>query len=382
MLAMGCAEGSGSDDYFGGFGKSDFYGTDDRQQILDARHPRAIEWARATAVVVNRSVLASTSAGFFSSVSTLGERQGLCSGERFASEPAFGFCSSFLVAPDLVATAGHCFKSTLCDEMAFVFDFYVGGASENLGAIPAENVYSCGQVVAHQWDNGLDYALVRLDRSTTGRTPFALQSTPPAVGSRVALLGYPSGILAKIDLAGEVLRIEGNRIRTSVDSFPGHSGGVMIDLATGAAFGVHVEGSSPSFVGAGSCNVTASCAQVNVSSDGPCNGAVETNVSAFSGCCDGGGGEPPPPPQPAPNAETCLPSGAPCELSRDCTNSMCACETVNATSESFVVPGKCTRDGCEDTQVLCALKCIDLAPLDSNGTQFAYAWSQPTCSDD
>lgn len=385
-FAAACAQGDRGDDFFAGFGKADFYGSDDRQQILDSQHPRAVEWARATAVIVNRSMLTSTGSDtVFASPSTLGERQALCQGERFASEPALGFCSSFLVAPDLVATAGHCFKQTLCDEMSFVFDFYVGGSSENVQAIPAHNVFACREVVAQQWGNGLDYALVRLDRPATGRVPFTLQSTPPAVGSRVALLGYPSGILAKLDTAGEVLRIEGTRTRTSVDSFPGHSGGVMIDLATGNAFGVHVEGSSPSFVGGGgACNVTASCAQVIVSSDGPCNGAVETNASAFAGCCDGGGGQPPPPPPdpPAPDDDTCLPSGAPCERARDCTNSMCSCETVNATTESFVIPGACTRDGCEDPQVLCALACVDMAPLDSNGHQFAYAWSMPTCHDD
>ena len=148
-----CAEGESSSPLPFGAGKADFYGNDDRQQIRDSQHPKAVEWARATAVIVNKAKLHSATADRVgASVSTLGEREGLCSDERFASEPAFGFCSSFLVAPDLVATAGHCFKSTLCDEMAFVFDFYVGGASGNVQSIPASNVYSCREVVAQQLD--------------------------------------------------------------------------------------------------------------------------------------------------------------------------------------------------------------------------------------
>jgi len=385
LLLSSCAKEPSDVDFFAGVGKGDFYGSDDRQQILDSPHPRALEWARATAVIVNRSMLGATTGGdLYASPQTLGERQGLRANAGFARGPVLGFCSAFLVAPDLVATAGHCFKQTLCDEMIFIFDFYIGGASENVDAIPAANAYGCREVVSQQYGDGLDYALVRLDRPALGRTPFVLQAEPPSVGSRVALVGYPSGIPAKIDTAGEVLRIEGTRTRTSVDSFPGHSGGVMIDLATGNAFGVHVEGSSPSFVSNGSCNVTASCAQVNVSTDGPCNGAVETNATAFAGCCDGGAGAPPPPPPdpPTPTDDACLPSGAPCERSGDCTNSMCACDTVNATTESFVVPGSCNRDGCEDPQVLCALECIELAPIDSSGNQFAYAWSMATCSED
>jgi hypothetical protein len=380
-----CAEPDGSEpSSWPGGGKGDYYGNDDRQQILDSQHPKAVEWARATAVVVNKVKLQSVSTDrIAATTSTLRERERLCSGERFAAEPSLGFCSSFLVTPDLVATAGHCFKTTLCDEMAFIFDFYAGGASDNINAIPASNVFTCREVVAQQWGNGLDYALVRLDRPTTGRTPFALQPTPPAVGSRVALLGYPSGILAKIDVAGRVLRHEGtdgSRIRTDVDSFPGHSGGVMIDLATGAAFGVHVEGSSPSYVGPGECMRTASCAEVTLDTGGYCGGAVETSVRAFQGCCDGNSPTPPPPPpDPTPTTDACLPSGAPCDTSAECTNAMCACESVNSTTSSFVVPGVCTANGCADLRVLCDQACSE---IDLDDLTFTTAWRFPTCEDD
>jgi hypothetical protein len=376
-----CAQASNEPSLWpSGSNKADFYGNDDRQQILDSRHPMAVQWARATAIIVNKSRLSTVGANRLgASVSTLGAREGLCTSERFADEPAFGFCSSFLVAPDLVATAGHCFKTTLCDEMAFVFDFYAGGASEDVQSIPASNVYECREVVAQQWGDGLDYALVRLDRPTSGRTPFALQAEAPAVGGRVALLGYPTGILAKIDTAGTVLRHEGTRIRTSSDSFPGHSGGVMIDLATGAAFGVHIEGSSPSYISDGSCARTASCPTVTLDTGGICDGAVETSASVFSGCCDGGTPPPPPPPIDPPSSELCLPSGAPCDASMECTNAMCVCETVNASSESFVLPGVCTADGCADVRALCDRAC-DAMVLD--GQRFVTAWTMPTCFDD
>jgi hypothetical protein len=378
-----CAEGEPSSPLPFGAGKADFYGNDDRQQIRDSQHPQAVEWARATAVIVNKAKLYAASAGRIgANVSTLAERERLCSDERFASEPALGFCSSFLVAPDLVATAGHCFKTTLCEEMAFVFDFYVGGASANVQSIPQSNVYACREVVAQQLGGGLDYALVRIDRPTTGRTPFALQSRPPAVGGRVGLIGYPSGIPAKIDTAGTVLRHEGtnaSRIRTSVDSFPGHSGGVMIDLATGAAFGVHVEGSTPSFISDGTCMRTASCPTVTLDTGGYCDGAVETSVSMFSGCCNGTTPPPPPPPDEPAATDLCLPSGAPCDASAECTNAMCACESVNVSSESFVVAGVCTATGCADTRALCDRACADMR-LD--GQQFTTAWTLPTCSAD
>lgn len=404
-----CATASEEASPFGPFGKSDFYGNDDRQQILDANDPRVAQWGRSIAIVVNRSILTSPGPGLVAaSVPTLGEKHELCSGERFADEPVLGFCSSYLVAPDLVATAGHCFKSTLCEEMAFVFDFYEGGASGKVSAMPRSSVFDCKELVARQYDGVLDYALVRLDRPVTGRTPFALQSASPAVGARVALLGFPSGILGKVDLAGKVVRVEGNRIRTSVDSFPGHSGGVMIDMATGRAFGVHVEGSTPSYVGTGSCTRAAGCASVTPDA-GSCQGAVESSVDAFSSCCGGS----PPTPVPATcvdrcgatqgtcacdlacvdrgdccgdfadvcetssTTRACLGGGAPCDASSDCSDVSCACDSERAVSESFVVPGQCTSSGCADLQKICAEACENMEPIDN--APFTLGWWMADC---
>ncbi len=414
LVMCGAACGSDVDDpaVFGPFGKGDFYGNDDRQQILDASDPRVAGWAGSIAIVVNRNVLTSSGSGrLAASVPTLGEKHDLCSGERFADEPVLGFCSSYLVGPDLVATAGHCLQSTLCEEMAFVFDFHEGGASGDVSAIPTRNVFTCAELVARQYDGALDYALVRLDRPATGRTPFALQAAPPAVGARVALLGFPSGILAKVDVAGKVVRVEGNRIRTSVDSFPGHSGGVMIDMATGRAFGVHVEGSTPSYVGTGTCMRAAGCAAVTPDGD-TCQGAVESSVDAFSACC--GGSPPGPVPTPATcvdrcgstagscacdlacvdrgdccgdfadvceagsTTRACLGGGAPCAASTDCSNAMCSCDSEHAISESFVVPGQCTQNGCADLQQLCADACENMEPVVAN-EHVTLGWWMADC---
>ena len=397
-------------------GKADYYGNDDRQQIPDAADPRVAQWARSIAIVVNRGILTSAGNGRIAAyVPTLGQSKSLCAGERFADEPVLGFCSSYLVAPDLVATAGHCFTETLCEDTAFVFDFHQGGASADVSAIPTSSVYTCKELVARQYENKLDYALVRLDRPATGRTPFALQASSPPVGARVGLLGFPSGVLGKVDLAGKVVRVEGNRIRTSVDSFPGHSGGVMIDLSSGAAFGVHVEGSSPSYAGIDGCTRAVQCPAVTPDA-GMCGGAVETSVDAFSSCCSTS--PPPPPPttppapatcvdrcgsqaepcacdlacvdrgdccsdfattcQPGSNTHACLGDGAPCNQAADCSDVMCACDSAHATSESFVIPGRCTPTGCADLQQLCAAACEDMQPVVGN-ERFSLGWWLPSC---
>jgi hypothetical protein len=352
-------------------GKADFYGSDDRQEILDAADPRVVGWARATAVVVSRTLLVPDGPGYYrAAVSTMGDRYNLCPGERFTDEPVLGFCSSYLVAPDLVATAGHCFEDAFCSDTAFVFDFYKGGASANVSAIPAANVFTCKELVARELRDGIDHALVRLDRPVRDRTPFALQPSPPAIGARVGLVGYASGTFAKVDLAGKVLRIEGDRIRTSLDSFPGHSGGVVIDLATGRAFGVHVEGSSPSYVAHGTCTRAVACDAATPDAES-CDGAVESSVAAFGSCVTA-------PDSCARDVTTasCVSDGAPCDTSQDCGDAMCTCESERATTESFMVGGRCLEDRCDDLFALCTRAC-DAYHLDN--LRFSLAWWKPVC---
>lgn len=385
-------------------GKGDYYGTDDRQQIRDATDPRVLDWARSIAIVVNAAKLRpSSSTKYAGTTSTLREREKLCSDERFANEPLLGFCSSYLVAPDLVATAGHCFTDAVCEDTRFVFDYYPGASAADPRAIPATSVFACREIVARQYGDGFDYALVRLDRPATGRTPFELQPTPPPVGAKVALLGFPSGMWAKVDVAGRVVQHAGHRVVTSLDSFPGHSGGVVLDLATGRAFGVHVEGSTPSFVADGTCSRTASCAEV-IPGGSRCWGATETSVDVFAGGT-GGGMQPPPVgscdgrcgAQTAPcacdracsargdccadiattcdlNANTlpCLGDTAPCSTSDECSHAMCTCEGELLVTESFLVTGQCAASTCTTTRELCRRACV--------AQGFAPSTWMPTCS--
>src|SRR5690606_25377246 len=57
-----------------------------------------------------------------------------CSSERFTEQPNPGMCSGFLIAPDLIATAGHCVTlDNFCEEYEWVFDYKVDEASGAAG---------------------------------------------------------------------------------------------------------------------------------------------------------------------------------------------------------------------------------------------------------
>ena len=58
-----------------------------------------------------------------------GDSNDLCQTERFRDQPIGAFCSGFLVAPDIIATAGHCVNANTLGSCRFVFGFYMESAT-------------------------------------------------------------------------------------------------------------------------------------------------------------------------------------------------------------------------------------------------------------
>ncbi|MFH0824320.1 MAG: trypsin-like serine protease, partial [Pseudomonadota bacterium] len=54
---------------------------------------------------------------------SFGQAQRLCLKERFRDQPVGGDCTGFLVAPDIIATAGHCVRAENVRDVRFVFGF-------------------------------------------------------------------------------------------------------------------------------------------------------------------------------------------------------------------------------------------------------------------
>jgi hypothetical protein len=400
VLALGssvvaCADGPPGPAGPSGGGKGDYVGEDDRTQIGDATDPRVARWAPSVGLMMRASKLEARGDGAYRArTNTLGSERELCSDERFADEPVLGFCSSWLVGPDLLATAGHCVTNHLCEDIAVVFDFHSTGASANPDRIPADRVFRCESIVAREYEEGgRDYALIRLDRAALGRIPFAVDATPPSIGTAVATIGFPYGIYAKADLGGRLLRHTDTKIETTLDTFPGNSGSVVLDLDTGHAFAIHTEGGQHNFVLDGSCMRTASCTTADVEA-GTCTPSIERLADGFAS----GIGTPPTPDAPtscggrcgdqdaqgcdcdlacvdrgdccddmsdvcsaSPTGPACIEPGGPCDTASDCAPMSCTCEGVNLVTESFqAAPGRCNDGTCSgDPYAACRAACID-----------------------
>ena len=164
-------------------------------------------------------------------------------------------CSGTLVGDDLVLTAGHCFDSMTCDNLAITFDLgYLAAPTDPASiasGIPGSSVYRCAEVVAkeHQVDyetrRGADYALIRLDRKVTDRTPAEVNWADPVEAGRPAyVIGQPSGLPQKL-ATGTILDGATNPdfLIHDADVFGGNSGGGLFDAA-GRLIGIHVNSSA------------------------------------------------------------------------------------------------------------------------------------------
>lgn len=198
--------------------------------------------ARATAVALLKSGYSQHQTGTISLSTDLLTQ--FCKDELFYNEPSIPYaCTGFLVAPDLLVTAGHCMyaintpnqelkdeSGLACEAFDWIFDYATQpDGTVNLEKIPAENLYHCKRIVyaVHKDKSPFqDFALIQLDRTVTGRNPLKLSSTNPALGSEHFMIGHPFGTPQKISDHGRVLlnNPAHSAFVTNLDASEGNSG--------------------------------------------------------------------------------------------------------------------------------------------------------------
>jgi hypothetical protein len=167
----------------------------------------------------------------------------LCPEERFSTDTSLAYsCTGFLVAPDLIATAGHCMVNTgesrhetdtFCQAYSWLFGY---DASADPAAIPEENLYRCKQVIYAVRDERApfrDFALVQLNRPVAGRAPLRLAKGPVGAQETLSMIGHPFGSPAKLSRNARVLLHDPSRqgFIASLDAFEGNSGSPVFNHA-------------------------------------------------------------------------------------------------------------------------------------------------------
>ena len=185
---------------------------------------------------------------------------------RFLDQPIASFCTGFLIAPDLLVTAGHCFSrdgqtfSNLSAphvgnkaDYVWIFDYtndVPGGTNGSLRYvnIPRNNQYRIAEIIDASFTGlrgvDMDYAIVRLDRPTD-RKPFMYRvGQSVTLDDLLAMVGSPRGLPLKISDSARVTNNDGMySFLTNLDAFGGNSGGPVFNL-NGWIEGILVRGPS------------------------------------------------------------------------------------------------------------------------------------------
>jgi V8-like Glu-specific endopeptidase len=222
------------------------YGKDDRVDLFHVTNPIYQKAARASAAMMANYKVEKEVDGMIQ-IQTLpyGPTCRLCSDERFYKQSIAANCSGFLVAKDLIVTAGHCMTSPdFCSKYSWVFDFQVTSDDQSEYQISKDRVYRCKEIVEAKQDTGdsLDYAVIRLDREVTDRQPVSWRKdSNTKAGEKIVLAGYPNGLPLKL-AEGLIQETNPNYYRANTDSFVLNSGSLIFNAVTGQAEGILVGG--------------------------------------------------------------------------------------------------------------------------------------------
>jgi len=294
-------------------GKADYFGEDDRKDpYAQGVTDREREWARATSAMITEGDLSPNDdgEGLTLQTETFRSNRNMCEDTPFADQPVAPDCSAFLVAPDVMVTAGHCIDHTEfdCDRGRFLFDYGLYTEGEDPTAVASEDVYECKEIVAKNFEGWRpakqDYAVVRLERPVEDRAPLQIRERGTAqTGDHLVTIGHPAGLPVKIDAEGVVLTTRDYDLVGTADVFGGNSGGPMINLQTGKVEGISKADGTPRYTydSEDGCRRPKQCREVNPEADqdgaGECMGARaymtehwrEFVAQATSGDGDGGG---------------------------------------------------------------------------------------------
>jgi hypothetical protein len=228
------------------------YGSDNR---VEAKAKWAYrDYVRATAALVDAKNIHGNQVRAYTLRQALQANYGVppATDVQFLDQPIASGCTGFLIAPDILVSAGHCFTKSGGQGYESPRDPNFGGIagkvwifdytndvpfnrSDNYITIPAENQYRIAEILDAKLvgggTTGTDYAIMRLDRPTN-RKPFKFRfGGKVTTGDFLAMVGAPDGLPLKIADSAYVINNNGARsFKTNLDAFHGNSGGPVFNV--------------------------------------------------------------------------------------------------------------------------------------------------------
>ncbi len=256
------------------------YGEDDRRDVYEETNSLYLDLAASTAGMIPNSKIVTTDSNEVTfRTSTLSSR-GICEDEKFANQQTAANCSGFLVAPDLLVTAGHCIRTQNdCESNKWVFGYSHNSTNTDQDIKVSKNdVYGCSEIIERSLEGGAgdDYALIRLERKVEDRTPLNFRTSGKVEDNTpIVVIGHPSGLPTKI-ADGANVRSNSNStyFQANLDTFGGNSGSAVFNAETGVVEGILVRGETDyTYDWDRGCRVVYSC------SDAGCRGEDVTRIT-------------------------------------------------------------------------------------------------------
>ncbi len=259
------------------------YGEDDRRDIKDVTNLNSLNMAKRTAAMISNNSISFDGDVATISGSTLGSRRNLCASEPFRDQLASANCSGFLVAPDVLVTAGHCIRSQFsCDSYAWVFDYAVTGTKTE-HTVAKNSVYKCKSIIKQVLDRGTmdDFAVIKLERVVSDREPAQVRLEGKVEDfAPLVVIGHPSGLPTKVADGANVRNNNNDYYFVSnLDTYGGNSGSAVFNVDTGMVEGILVRGETD-YVRRGGCTVSNTCTNEG------CRGEDVTRITNIPGLKD------------------------------------------------------------------------------------------------
>jgi V8-like Glu-specific endopeptidase len=259
------------------------YGQDNRQDVIESQDSALVELSKSTAAMISSDNLKTSKGEIRIQAQTLQER-GICANERFSKQMAAANCSGFLVAPNILVTAGHCIKSEKdCKSYNWVFDYKVDFAEQGVVTVPKSSVYTCKRIISQSLDQTTkdDYAVIELSRKVTNRRPLSFRRKGKIeVGTALAVIGHPTGLPTKIADGANVRALQTKFFVANLDTYGGNSGSAVFNTKTGEVEGILVRGENDYVY-----DYNLGCQISNVCTNDGCRGedvTYITNIEALS----------------------------------------------------------------------------------------------------
>ena len=254
------------------------YGVDDRKEIKDLLDEMIKSNADSVVGIFDFDQIVSNGDGTSSLVlRSYQDSFRLCSNELFSPQLIGPSCTGFLIAPDMIATAGHCIDGSNFLMKRFVFGFEIIDGNNAKTTIPDSDIFQAAGIIDHRLEtSGSDYAIVKLDRPVTGHNALTLNgSRKIRDNENLYVIGHPSGLPKKF-ADGAVVRdnTPSTHFVSNLDTYGGNSGSPVFNANTHEVEGILVRGEND-FVVVNGCGRSQVCPTTG------CRGEDVTRVSEF-----------------------------------------------------------------------------------------------------